>query len=695
MKRENYYTTQELAKLLGISRVAVFKKIKSGEVKTVSTGRNYLIPKDSLPKEIKEIIEQEQKKAAEGVIELSKKPEKEIDFKKELWKAADRLRGNIDVAEYKHIVLGLIFLKYISDSFYQREEELQKSISDLKGASFIRDESSRKYYLEQKDAYKAAGVFYIPENSRWEFLREKVFQKDIGKYLDEAMEAIENGNPVLKGILPKIYSRSRLEDHILTELINIFSKIKFDHDTEKEKDILGRVYEYFLGQFADAEGKRGGEFYTPRPIVKLLVEILGPFEGARVFDPACGSGGMFVQSGEFLRIHEKDPSKISFYGQELNLNTWKLCKMNLALRRINGQIEQGNSYYDDKFLDLRTDFVLSNPPFNAEWEPQRLSDKDPRMKYGTPPSGNANFMWIQHFIYHLAPNGMAGFVMANGALAVGGREGEIRKKIIENDLIDVIIACPPKLFYNVALPVSLWFVTKNKKNGRFRNRIGESLFIDAREVYEPISRKQYTFTDEQIKQIADTVRAWRGQKEYGKYEDIPGFCKAAALEEIKKNGYVLTPGRYVGVPPEEDDLPAPRPNTFYVYAIKCDDGSIYIGQTDDLQKRWYDHVSGQGADWTKKHKPEYIVHHEIYSTREEAVKREKELKTGFGRKWLKGEIESGRARQAGGVPFKDKMNKLTTELKQYFEEGGKLEKQIEENLEKMQNIGLNYSKNNL
>jgi len=590
MKRENYYTTQELAKLLGVSRVAVFKKIKSGEIKTVSAGRNYLIPKDSLPKEIKKLIEREQKEAVEEIIDLSKKPEKDIDFEKELWKAADRLRGNIDPSEYKYVVLGLIFLKYVSDSFYQRKEELEKSISDLKGASFIRDESSRKYYIEQKDPYKAAGVFYIPETARWEFLREKVLQKDIGKYLDEAMEAVENENPQqLKGVLPKIYSRTPLESHILGELINIFSKIKFNHDIQKEKDILGRVYEYFLGQFASAEGKRGGEFYTPRSIVKLLVEILEPYEGARVFDPACGSGGMFVQSGEFLRIHQKDPSKISFYGQELNLNTWRLCKMNLALRRIYGQIEQGNSYYDDKFLDLRTDFGISNPPFNAEWEPQRLSDKDPRLKYGTPPSGNANFMWIQHFIHHLAPNGLAGFVMANGALAVGGKEGEIRKKIIENDLIDIIIACPPKLFYNVSLPVSLWFATKNKKNGRFRKRAGETLFIDAREIYEPISRRQYTFTDEQIKRIAETVRAWRGQKEYGKYKDILGFCKAATLEEIRKNGYVLTPGRYVGVKEEEDD----------------------------------------------------------------------------------------------GVPFREKMKKLTGELKQYFGESKKLEKEIEGNIKKI------------
>jgi type I restriction enzyme M protein len=514
---------------------------------------------------------------------------KDLDFEKELWKAADKLRGNINVDEYKNVVLGLIFLKYVSDSFYQRKSELEKDISNPQKAFFIRDESSRSYYLTQKDPYQSAGIFYIPEKARWEFLKTKTLQKDIGKYIDEAMEAIEKENPKLKGILPKIYAHTQLESNVLAELINIFSGIKFNYDEEKEKDTLGRIYEYFIGQFASAEGKRGGEFYTPKPIVKLLVEILEPYEGARIFDPACGSGGMFVQSGEFLRKHKQDPSKISFYGQELNSDTWRLCQMNLAIRGIIGQIEQGNSYYNDKFLDLKADFVLSNPPFNADWNPQRLAEGDPRLKYGTPPASNANFMWIQHFIHHLAPNGKAGFVMANGALAVGGKEGEIRKKIIEDDLVDIIISCPPKLFYNVSLPVSLWFITKNKKNGRFRNRTGKTLFIDAREIYTLISRKQYTFTDEQIKQITDAVRSWRGEEGYKKYEDIPGFCKSATLDEIREKGYVLTPGRYVGVAPEEDD----------------------------------------------------------------------------------------------SVPFEEKIEKLTGELEEYFKEGRKLEKEIEENLRKI------------
>jgi len=591
MKKENsYISTRDLARILGVSRQAIQKMLKGhNEVHIREVGKSFLYEIDSLPEDIKKRIETAREEAAEKMKSLKVSNGQDLEFEKELWQAADKLRGNIDVSEYKNVVLGLIFLKYVSDSFYQRKSELEKDISSPEKAYFIRDENSRNYYLSQKDPYQSAGVFYIPEKASWEYLKTKSLQKDIGRYIDEAMEAIEEENPKLKGILPKIYSHTSLENNVLTELINIFSGIKFNYNEEKEKDTLGRIYEYFIGQFASAEGKRGGEFYTPKPIVKLLVEILEPYEEARIFDPTCGSGGMFVQSGEFLRKHHQDPSKISFYGQESNPNTWRLCQMNLAIRGIVGQIKQGNSYYDDKFLDLRADFVLSNPPFNADWNPQRLAEGDPRLKYGTPPASNANFMWIQHFIYHLAPNGMAGFVMANGALAVGGKEGEIRKKIIEDDLIDVIIACPPKLFYNVSLPVSLWFVTKNKKSGRFRNRTDETLFIDAREIYAPISRKQYTFTDEQIQKISDTVRSWRGEEGYKNYEDIPGFCKSATLDEIRENSYVLTPGRYVGVAPEEDD----------------------------------------------------------------------------------------------GIPFEEKMKKLTSELKQYFEESHKLEEEIEENLKKI------------
>jgi type I restriction enzyme M protein len=589
MNKENYISTADLARTLGVTRQGIKKMLKGAQnidVKEVGTGFMYKI--DTLPKEIKAKIELAKEEAIEKIKNLKPAGGKDIEFEKELWKAADRLRGNIDVSEYKHIVLGLLFLKYVSDYFYQRRSDLEQWVADSKNKEYyIPNEKSRKFVIEDKDHYKNEGVFYIPEKARWDYLRERAMHAEIGKYIDEAMEAIENENPKeLKGVLPKIYTQAKLESHILGELVNIFSKIKFDHDIDKEKDILGRVYEYFLGQFASNEGKRGGEFYTPRSIVGLLVEILEPFENARVFDPAVGSGGMFVQSRDFLKMHKKNPNNISFYGQESNPTTLRLCKMNLAIRQIAGQIELGNSYYDDKFPDLRADFALANPPFNAEWEPGRLSDKDPRIKFGIPPSGNANFLWIQHFIHHLAPNGMAGFVMANGALSPQKKEGQILKNIIEKDLIDVIVACPAKMFYSVALPVSLWFISKNKKEGKFRDRTGETLFIDAREIFEPISRKQVIFNSEQIQKIANTVRAWRGEKDAGKYEDVAGFCKSVKIEEIAKNGYVLTPGRYVGVAEEPDD----------------------------------------------------------------------------------------------GIPFKEKMEKLTSELKEYFKEGEKLKKQIEENL---------------
>jgi type I restriction enzyme M protein len=588
----DYITTAELAKMLGISRVAASKKvrklIKEGKITASEKGKGYIIDKDSLPEEIKSEIQKQQEEAAKKITQLGQKPMQDLEFEKELWKAADKLRGSVDVSEYKHIVLGLVFLKYVSDSYYQRHRQLEEWTSDPNNKDYyIENKSEREHILNDKDYYKSAGVFYIPEKARWEQLQSHIMHHEIGGYIDEAMEAIENENPKeLKGVLPKIYTKTQLDYQTLGELVNIFSKINFDHDKQKEKDILGHVYEYFLGQFASAEGKRGGEFYTPRSIVRLLVEVLEPYENARVFDPACGSGGMFVQSSEFLKIHQKDPTKISFFGQESNPTTLRLCKMNLAIRGIIGQIELGNSYYDDKFPDLRADFVIANPPFNAEWEPGRVSNKDPRLKFGTPPGSNANFLWIQHFIHHLAPNGMAGFVMANGALAVGGREAEIRKKIIEEDLIDVIIACPPKLFYNVSLPVSLWFISKNKKNGRFRDRTGETLFIDARDTFEQISRKQVTFTEEHIQKIAGTVRAWRGEEGAGEYQDIPGFCKVVKKEEIAKNGYRLNPGMYVGVPEEPDD----------------------------------------------------------------------------------------------GMPFEEKMKKLTSELEQYFEEGRKLEEKIQNNL---------------
>lgn len=556
--KSKFVTPTQLAKMLGITRVAVHQKIKKGEIKAENVGDpskpTFLIPKSSLSKELQDRIQKEQKNITEKVIG-KKNNHHDLGFEKELWNAADRLRGNIDVSEYKNVVLGLLFLKYISDSFYKRREVLVDMTRDPKNENFyVPTEEARKTILETKDFYTSEGIFYVPVKSRWEYLQTKTMSSDLGKVLDNAMELIEKDNPAqLENVLPRVYTKTNLDHVVLGELVNIFSKISFDHDFDREKDILGRIYEYFLGQFASAEGRRGGEYFSPRSIVKLLVEVLEPYENARVLDPACGSGGMFVSMGEYLHDHKMDPSKLSINGQESNPTTLRLCKMNLAIRGLSGKIELGNTYYQDKFPHLQADFAIANPPFNAEWEPAKLSDNDPRITLGVPPSGNANFLWVQHFAHHLSPNGQAGFVMPNGALAVSGKEGELRKKLIEQDFVDVIISCPSKLFYNVSLPVSLWFLAKNKGGDRFRNRKGETLFIDARDIFEQISRKQVVFNKENLKKIAGAVRAWRGEKGAPKYEDVSGFCKSANLEEIKKNGYTLTPGRYVGLADIEDD----------------------------------------------------------------------------------------------------------------------------------------------
>lgn len=553
INKSQFITVAEMAKMLGVTRAAINKQIAEKKMPAEKVGRNYLIPKTALPAGLEERIRTEQKKATDSVIKKSH--HHDLDFEKELWAAADKLRGNIDVSEYKNIVLGLLFLKYISDAFYKRREELEGFTRDPKNEDFyVKDEKARAQVLETKDFYKSVGVFYVPEKSRWEYLQTKTMQSDIGQVLDKAMDLIEEDNRAeLEGVLPKIYTRTTLDHAVIGELVNIFSRISFNHDFDREKDILGRIYEYFLGQFASSEGKRGGEFFTARSIVNLLVEILEPYENARVLDPACGSGGMFVSMGEYLRNHGQDPSKLAINGQESNQTTLRLAKMNLAIRGLSGKIELGNTYYQDKFPHLQADFVIANPPFNAEWEPAKLADNDPRITLGTPPSGSANFMWVQHFAHHLAPNGNAGFVMPNGALAVSGKEGDMRQKLIEADLVDVIISCPSKLFYNVSLPVSLWFLSKNKSGDRFRKRPGETLFIDARDIFEQISRKQVVFNPEHIQRIANTVRAWRGESGVGEYEDISGFCKSASIEEIKKNGYVLTPGHYVGLSEIEDD----------------------------------------------------------------------------------------------------------------------------------------------
>lgn len=559
MNDKDYVSTADLARILGVTRQAIQKKLKGEEsLKTKEVGTSFMYLVGSLPQELRDRIKEEQDSAKEKVISRKTKEKNhhhDLSFEKELWMAADKLRGNVDVSEYKNIVLGLLFLKYISDSFYKRREVLTLMTQDKKNEDFyVPTEDARKAILETKDFYTSEGVFYVPEKSRWEFLQTKTMSPELGKILDTAMELIEKDNPVqLENVLPRVYTKVNLDHTVLGELVNIFSQISFDHDFDREKDILGRIYEYFLGNFASSEGKRGGQFFTPRSIVKLLVEILEPYENARVADFACGSGGMFVVMAENLRDKKLDPSKLAIYGQESNQTTLRLCKMNLAIRGLSGKIELGSTYYQDKFPHLQADFVIANPEFNAEWEPSKLSDNDPRIFLGMPPSGNANFLWVQHFAHHLAPNGQAGFVMPNGALAVSGKEGELRQKLIEADLVDVIISCPAKLFYNVTLPVSLWFLSKNKGGDRFRKRKGETLFIDARETFEQISRKQVVFNEENIKRITDTVRAWRGESGVSKYQDISGFCKSASLEEIKKNGYVLTPGRYVGLADVEDD----------------------------------------------------------------------------------------------------------------------------------------------
>jgi type I restriction enzyme M protein len=452
----------------------------------------------------------------------------DLSFEKRLWAAADKLRGNMDASEYKHVVLGLIFLKYISDKFEEKYKEL---VDEGEG------------FEEDLDEYISEGIFFVPEKARWKYIKDHATSPEIGKIVDEAMVAIEENNVQLKGVLPKNYARPELDKRRLGEVINEFSNLKL-HGKE-ERDILGRAYEYCLSMFASAEGKRGGEFYTPACVVRTLVEVLQPFKG-RVYDPCCGSGGMFVQSAKFVEAHKGNLQDISIYGQESNPTTWKMCMMNLAIRGIEANLGEYNadSFTKDQHKTLKANYVLANPPFNMEWPQAQVAD-DPRWRYGLPPSGNANYAWMQHMIYHLAPEGKLGLVLANGSLSTqNGGEGEIRKEIIENDLVECIIALPSQLFYTTQIPVSLWFITKDKE------RKGEVLFIDARNMGEMISRKTRELTDDDIQKIAQTVHNWQKDDDY---EDIPGFCKSAENEEIKENDYILTPGRYVGMEELEQD----------------------------------------------------------------------------------------------------------------------------------------------
>ena len=464
-----------------------------------------------------------------------------LGFEAEMFKTADKLRGNMEPSDYKHVALGLIFLKYISDAFEAKHKALLAE--DAQAA-------------EDKDEYLADNVFWVPKEARWSHLQANAKLPTIGTLIDDAMRAIEKDNDSLKGVLPKDYARPALNKVMLGELIDLISGIALNEEGDRSKDILGRVYEYFLGQFAGAEGKRGGEFYTPRSVVRVLVEMLEPYSG-RIYDPCCGSGGMFVQSEKFVQEHGGRIGDIAIYGQESNYVTWRLAKMNLAVRGIDSDIRWNNegSFHKDELRDLKADYILANPPFNiSDWGGDRLRE-DVRWKFGAPPVGNANYAWLQHIYHHLAPNGTAGVVLANGSMSSNqSGEGDIRKAMLEADAVDCMVALPGQLFYSTQIPACLWFLARNKNPGKgLRDRRGEVLFIDARKLGVLVDRTRRELTDEEIRRIADTCHAWRGEKDAGKYADVAGFCKSVSMEEIRKHGHVLTPGRYVGAADVEDD----------------------------------------------------------------------------------------------------------------------------------------------
>ena len=466
-----------------------------------------------------------------------------VGYESDLWSMANALRGSMDAAEYKHVVLGLIFLKYISDAFEEKRSQLESR-------------SPGEADPDDPDEYRAENIFWVPPEARWEHIRARAKQPAIGKLVDDAMGGIERDNRALKGVLPRDYARPALDKTRLGQIIDLISNIKVGDEDSRSKDVLGRIYEYFLSRFANAEGKKGGEFYTPRCVVKLLVEMLEPYKG-RVYDPCCGSSGMFVQSVEFIAAHAGGNGggarlprsvrpDISIYGQESNYTTWRLAKMNLAIRGIDGQVAHGDSFHDDRHPDLKADFILANPPFNVkDWGGERLKD-DKRWEYGIPPKGNANFAWVQHIVHHLAPGGTAGFVLANGSMSSNQKaENEIRKNLIEAGIVDCMVALPGQLFYSTQIPACLWFLSRSGRN--------EILFIDARRLGRMVDRTHRELTDEDIGRITDTYHAWRNKEGGNVYADILGFCKSTTFDEVRTHGYVLTPGRYVGAEAEEDD----------------------------------------------------------------------------------------------------------------------------------------------
>jgi type I restriction enzyme M protein len=476
-----------------------------------------------------------------------------LGFEDTLWKAADKLRGSMDSSEYKHVVLGLVFLKYVDDAFGERRAQLAADLAS-EGITGAQAEE----LLESRDEYTAEGVFWVPPEARWEFLQAKAKQPGIGKIIDAAMDAVEAENPTLRGVLPKNFARPSLDVRRLGELVDLIAGLGLGSAEHREKDLLGRVYEYFLGKFASQEGKGGGEFYTPRSVVKLLVEMIEPYKG-RVYDPCFGSGGMFVQSENFVEAHGGQRNDIAVYGEELNDTTWRLGKMNLAIRGIEADLgpRWGDTFHDDLHPDLKADFILANPPFNiSDWGGDQLRD-DSRWRFGSPPVSNANFAWLQHMASKLAPQGVAGVVLANGSLSSQqSGEGDIRRKMIEADLVECIVALPGQLFFTTPIPVSVWFLNRDKTSRgsqKWRDRRGEVLFIDAREIGHMVDRTHRELFDDDTGQIADTYHSWRGEPGVGSYEDIPGFCASATVEQIAEHHFVLTPGRYVGSEEIEDD----------------------------------------------------------------------------------------------------------------------------------------------